>query len=161
MKVSVEISVVEFDSDGVVGFLVYGPYEANEVEGEILAAATPGSAAGLKGSVGCWLPNVVGAAFGAGVVAVVLQVFEAAFVAAVGFWFGVAHAVIVNDKVIVYIVVVKVHELVERVTAETSVPPPAGRGFVCGTGIGDVIEEGGRLDWALEKALFVGREDIR
>ena len=33
--------------------------------------------------------------------------------------------------------------------------------MVSGAGFGGVIEERGRLDWAPEKALLVGREDIR
>jgi len=110
VEVSVEISVVELDSYGVVCFLLDGPYEADEVEGEILAAAAPGGAAGLEWSMSFWFPPVVGAAFGARTV--VVEVFEAALV---GFRFGVAHPIIVDDKVVIF--VIEAHKLVEGVAA--------------------------------------------
>jgi len=58
VEVTVLISVVELDRDGVVGLLVHGPDEASQVETEVASVTLPGSAARLEGNVHLWLPCV-------------------------------------------------------------------------------------------------------
>lgn len=57
VEVPVVVAVVEFDGDGVVGVLVDGPDEADQVDAEVFAVATPGGAARLEGLVDARLPG--------------------------------------------------------------------------------------------------------
>ena len=48
VEVPVVVTVVEFDSDGVVGVLIDGPDETDQVDAEVFAVAAPGGAPRLE-----------------------------------------------------------------------------------------------------------------